>query len=297
MGQITGYHIIQHQHRKMIFNKYPYEKYCNLHYKDISILNYNNFKSKKCLIIATGPSTKKLLKYKDNLRTYFDVIIGVNFAQIDFEDILDFHMVMENSPSRIINYFKQNQYRKDLPRILNWMCIEKFPKDMYKVKAQRHNFNHKPNIREYDTEHGYGLFEGYTKRCGIFPGCVTIQAIHFAGILGCSKIYTIGADFVFRDEDQYYKSYRDIKHKDEMNTVVVIPKKIVEVELNNKTYTTNECYEYSANYINRFINEECNLNGVEVYDFSNGLLISATQLNIDDFFKREYYNENIRKTC
>ena len=240
---------------------------------------------KSSLIIGTGPSTKKILKYLKYLKDIFDVIIGVNFAIVDFEYILDFHMVMENKPTGITDYFKKIKSRKDLPRIFNYMSLRWLPKDLNIYKAIRWNFSGRPDVRKYKTEDGEGLFAGYHKKQFSNFGCVSLQALHFAGILGCSKAYTIGMDFVFGKDQKYYLGYTGKDHKKEITDAIVIPKNIVDVELNGEKRQTYYEYKETAEWMNRFIKEECVPNGMGVYDFSGGLLMEAKQLDIDEFME------------
>ena len=98
------------------------------------------------LIISSGPSTKDLIKYRDKLREHFDVIIGVNRTCIDFEDVMDYHMIMEKSPKFLVeSIFEQREYRRDLTRVLNFDNIEFFPKDFPVVKVFR-IYDPKPDI-------------------------------------------------------------------------------------------------------------------------------------------------------
>ncbi len=243
------------------------------------------YQDNSALIIATGPSTSKLLKHKNKIKDMFDVVIGVNFSILDFDDCLDFYLSTENKPYSHISEFKENKYRVDIPRIVSYITIDRWPQDLNLFKVYRDTFDRKPNIRQYKNINGEGLFKGYdtiTKA----PGTVTLQAIHLATILGCNRIYIIGSELYYKTTARYYHAEYERKHnlnprskRDEH--------KIVEVKIGSKVYKTLNAYKWTVHYINRFIGEECTPNGVQVMDFSDGLLTSAIQLDLDEFMNNK----------
>ncbi len=250
----------------------------------------NNLKlsEKDAFIIGTGPSTAKLLKHKHLLNNF--TVIGLNFSIKDFEENLDYHIVMEKEPNVIYNYMKNNPYREDLPRIINKIPLRFFPKDANLIPAVRCDFKHKPSLRSYTNEFGSGLFSGYITHTIRQPASVCLQALHLAGILGCKNVYTIGCDFLFQGDLRYYTGYDNKDHKSNISTSIVRPKNIVEVDFCGEKRLTAECYKNTADWTNRFIKEVCRPE-MEVYDFSGGLLTAAIQLNLEEFMGK--YENNI----
>lgn len=242
----------------------------------------NKYKDKSALIIGTGHSTKNLVQYKSILRDKFDVIIGLNFSTRDFESQLHFHMVLEKNPALVYNSMKQDTYRLDLPRILNWKSINKFPKDINAIKATRSNFEGDCNIREYSANSSEGFLIGPLGNKKLSIGSVSLNALHFACILGCSKVYMIGADLMFKDQYDHY--YPD-NHYRKSKTKLANRSPIITIKHSGKEYKTTKFFEESSKYIDTIINTKCRPLGIEVFDFSDGLISSAADINIDDFMK------------
>lgn len=234
------------------------------------------------LIIGTGHSTKNLLKYKDKIREKFDVVIGLNFSTRDFEEQMDYHVVLEKNPVKIYNSIKSGKYRKDLPRILNWKGIEGFPNDMLKVKATRSNFDGKFDIREYSNNGKEGMLMGPQGNKGLSVGSVALNAIHFVGILGCKDVYLIGSDFLFKDEYDHY--YPD-NHYRKSTTKLANRSPIIDIVHDGSEYKTTKFFQESAQFIDKVISKECKSAGMTIFDFSEGLISKAKSLNLDVFME------------
>jgi len=233
------------------------------------------------LIIGTGQSTENLLKYKSEIKKHFDIVIGLNYATKDFEDVMDFHMVMEIRPIDMATEMALN-YRKDLPRILNYKSIKFFPKDMNIIKARREPFFGTPNITKYKFNGVEGLLEYRKDGRKLHYGTVMLQALHFACILGCKDIYLIGADLAFKGEfDHYYKD----KFYREPITVSTSRSPLIMTKLDGEMIPTTHVFKKSARYIDRMIIQQCRPRGIEVYDFSEGLINRAIKVEIDSFFQ------------
>lgn len=262
------------------------EEYLALAYKTPEYL-FNTNKDKSVLIIGTGSSTAELIKYKDQIKSKFDVIIGLNFATKNFEDVLDYHVILESNPVAIYSEMNKSgaKYRRDLPRILNWKCIHRFPKDLTTIyKAIRSNFDFNVDITKYKHNGSEGLLYGPIDTTGLSAGTVMSNAIHFACIMGCNKIYMVGADLLFRDENDHY--YADNQFYRKSKTKIHKRSPIVKVIHKGKSYLTTELFRESAKFIDKIIKEQCEPNGIEMYDFSDGLLYQPKQLNMKDFFWR-----------
>jgi len=235
------------------------------------------------LIIGTGPSTAKLIKYKDQLRCKFGVIMGLNFSTKDFEDILDYHVILEKDPVGAYTEMNQNKdkFRKDLPRILNWKTLHKFPQDFDIYKATRSNFGFKPDIEKYKHNGYEGLLVGPLDSKGLSAGSVMLNGIHLACIMGCVNIYMIGADLVFKGEHDHY--YPDNKFYRKSKTKLANRSPIVKVQHNGKECESTEFFVSSAKYIDEIV-EECKKLQIEIFDFSDGLLTKPLKLDVDEFF-------------
>jgi hypothetical protein len=262
-------------------------------YKDVKLQTpsafRNKFAGKNALVISSGHSTSAILDYKDKIREKFDVIIVVNYAFQYFDEIADFHIVVEKTSKSTKNniihkLLSEGDYRTDVPRIINWKGINLYDKRYNLYKTTRNKFNGSPNIRKYVCAGNEGLLVGPESSQGFSLGSVTLSAMHFAGIIGVKDIYLIGADFMFRDNfDHFYKDrvYRD----GQINVKKSSRHKIVDVEKNSKSYKTTKYFAESAEYMSKVIDEEFVKSGVGVFDFSNGLVTSAVCLDINDFLK------------
>jgi len=242
----------------------------------------NKHPGSSVLIIGTGHSTKTLVPYKDQLRGKFDVIVGLNFSTKDFEEQLDYHMILEKNPIKSYESMKKEPYRKDLPRILNNKSLNKFPKDINAVPATRSYFDGLPNIRKYKHKEHEGFLIGPRGHKGLSVGTVTLNAMHFAAMIGSKKIYLIGADLMFKDEFDHY--YPD-SHYRKSTTKLANRSPVITITHEGKEYKTTKFFQESAEYIDKMINTKFTDAGIVVYDFSHGLIKKAIGLDIDDFMR------------
>ena len=262
-----------------------------MEYSEVNYKTPNAFKNvhpnQSALIIGTGPSTEELVKYKDKLKDKFDIIIGLNFATNDFEDILDYHVILEKNPARAYTEMKQfpDKFSKAIPRILNWKTLHRFPKDLNIYKATRANFKLKPDITKYKHNGEEGLLIGPAggKR-GLSSGTVVSNAIHFACIMGIKDIYLAGADLVFKGQFDHY--YPDNNFYRKSKTKIANRSPIVKVQHKGKEHETTELFRDSARFVNEIVKTQCTPRGINVYDFSDGLISEAKELDMGDFFKK-----------
>jgi hypothetical protein len=265
------------------------KEYADLSYPTPNMF-VNKYKGKSALVIGTGVSTEKLLEVKGKLKQKFDVIIGINGAVKDFEDELDFHIVIDRLQVWMIEKkgWFDGEYRKDLPRILNWKSSFRFPQDLNIIKTPRCNFGKKSNIRKFRCANQEGLLTGPLGRIGLSLGTPMTQSIHFAGILGCSKVYLSGADLLFRGEYDHYHGGH-LYRNNELRCKPRNKSLLVEVEHRGKKYITVEYFLESAEWMNEvLIPKICKSGGLEVCDFSGGLLLDSIQVNFDKFWKTKY---------
>jgi len=257
------------------------KEYMKMKYSSPSIFE-NKFIGKTAIIIGTGMSTKRLVQYKQKIQDRFDVVIGLNLSTIDFEKQITHHLLIEKNPIAVYTDMKKNpdKHRKDLPRILNFKGLHRFPKDLNIIKATRTDFGGKPNIKKYNNNGFEGFLNGPPNKRGFSVGTVTLQAIHLACIMGCDKIYLIGVDLIFSDKYDHY--YKDRKYRDGVQGQNKSP--IVKVKNNGAIMETTEYFRDSAEYLDKVIDTMCRPKGIEVYSFSEGLLYSPIRLDIDKFF-------------
>lgn len=239
-------------------------------------------KGSSVLIIGTGHSTKNLMPYKDKLRNKFDVIIGLNFSTRDFEDELDYHMVLEKNPVKIYEAMKKTSYRKDLPRVINKKGSERWPKDINAIHATRSNFDGKPNILKYKYNGTEGFLMGPPGHKGLSVGSVALNGMHFAAMIGAKNIYLIGADLMFKDEFDHY--YPD-SHYRKSTTKLANRSPIITIKHEGKEYKTTKFFQESADFIDKMISTRFTEAGIAVYDFSHGLIRKAVDLDLDDFMR------------
>ena len=228
----------------------------------------------------------------DKLKDNFDCIIAVNSAFKYFDDIIDFHIIVEKvsptSSNKIFEELNSNVdiYSKTTPRLFNWKGIGFYDQSYNIHKLTRSNFNHAPNVREYVFNKSKGLLTGPASDSNFALGSVTLGAMHFAGILGARDIYLIGADMFFRNEydhfynDKMYTGAGAQSHIKEKNRV-----KVVDIDFNGKSYKTTDYFRDSAKCIDDMINGPFADAGISVHDFSNGLLKSAIAEDISKYIK------------
>jgi len=259
-------------------------QYADLSYKTPEVFT-NKHPNSRILIIADGPSTKKILDKKTILKQYFDVIISVNHGFAYFDDIIDYHLVTEKvSPTnKVVKMLSEKSYSKSVPRILNWKGIEKYDQSYNIYKTTRHPFTTNSNIRKYKDGAVEGFLTGPANSRNMAVGSVSLNAMHLACILGATTIYTIGTDLVFKDEfDHFYDDhmYRGKEYKKIVKAENRVH--IIDIELNGKKYQTTDYFKDSADYINKSIIGP--FKDIEVFDFSEGLITSANTITVEAFF-------------
>lgn len=241
----------------------------------------NQYVGKTALIMGTGMSTQNMIKYKNKINKKFDVVIGLNFCIKDFEENLTHHLVLEKNPhSLYVEMEKSKNYRKDLPRILNWKTLYHFPKDLFIIKAARNYFDGVIDIRKYKYNNKEGFIIGPANKQGVSVGTVALQGLHLAGIMGCTNAYIVGVDLIFGDNLDHY--YGDRFYRDNSNEKHKSP--IIREIYNNKECYTTRFFKDSANYLNNIFIPKCFLMGMNVYTFSQGLVSGAIGVNLEDFF-------------
>lgn len=233
----------------------------------------------RLLIVGSGPSSGELLKYKHKLREKFDVIMALNFAIKDFQDYADYHMVLENKPTRLAVWTMANVHNKKLTYILNKKSVRFFKPSLKIIRADRSNCDDNPDIKNYTS----GLFDGFSDiRVGT---SVIVQALHMAGIWGCSSIHMAGVELFFDKTRYYYENEQSISHKPP-NRLNSPDLKLERVEFGGKEFWSLPVYYKSAESVNRLIVDQFSKHNISVNDFSNGLITEANQVDVHEFFKK-----------
>lgn len=248
-----------------------------------------SFPNSKVLIISGGESTAKILDCKYKVKKKFDAIICVNYSFRDFDDVSDFHIVVERQkktdPITVPGALDEKKYRTDLPRLVNWNGSDLYNSRYNLYKTTRSNFYYKPNIRKYKYNNSEGLLYWKPKSKGWSSGTATLSAMHFATMIGANEIYIIGCDLYFKSEYDHY--YKDKIYRNPEFTKKVQPKHrmdIVETNIGNRKVKTTNLFRDAAETINELIPTV--FESVKVYDFSDGLIIKAIPLDIDEFMKK-----------
>lgn len=235
----------------------------------------------KALIIATGGSTKSLIPYKDRIRSKFDLVLGLNMATNNFEEELDYRLIVEKKAGNFVSDLNSRNYRKDLPYIINWKGIDDYPRCIPRYKTGRCNFNFKPDLRQYKIGTQEGLLIGPTDVQGLSVGSVSCQGLHLAGILGAEEAYLIGCDLIFNDQGHHYYGgnvYSNSKTKPENRSPIIT------IDFHGSKIQTLRFFYESAGFIDKVAEDYAKKAGMRVYDFSGGLLSKPTKLKLDEFF-------------
>ncbi len=238
---------------------------------------------KRFLIIGSGTSTKQLVPFKDQIKDKFDVVIGINLTTLEFEKQMDYHLIVEKNPKKMYEPMNNgtHNYRRDLPRILNWKAIGYFPEDIKIYKTTRNRFDGKADIRKYVHGGREGLLIGPPDSKGLSAGTSTMQALHLAAIMGAKEIYVVGLDLLFRDQfDHFYPD--NIYRKSTTKKANRSP--IVKVKHKGKEYESTEFFRESAKFFDFVITTYCKKEGISVYDFSDGLVTKAIAVDMNKYF-------------
>jgi hypothetical protein len=145
----------------------------------------------------------------------------------------------------------------------------------------RHVYEAEADIRHYRNATGEeGILVGPRGVSGLGRGTVTLQALHFASMLGAREIHLIGADLHFRGPIQHFYGQHEYgTHEVEGKRYhkLDIEKRLNPIETTNHP-RTGEVVEStlhfveSAGYIDDIVRRVLPPAGVSVVDFSDGLL-------------------------
>jgi hypothetical protein len=239
----------------------------------------------RILVIATGPSAREVLPFDAQLHDRYDVVVGLN-GSVTMVEHLDYFLSVE-SKAHLWDW-----YHHPLPPTVTRCVSEsglRFAAEDGRPDAQadrsylllRHVYRRDPDIRHYRNAAGEeGILVGPRGETRLGRGTVTLQAIHFASMLGASEIHLIGADLHFRGAIQHFygqheygthevegKRYHALDVVKRMNPIVTTthPRSGQRVE------STLHFVE-SASFIDDVVRRVLPPAGISVVDFSDGLL-------------------------
>jgi len=103
-------------------------------------------------------------------------------------------------------------------------------------------------------------------------GTTTLQALHLASYLGCSKITTIGMDFCWKNGEHYWHGSKKNPRYEPGATTYTRPECLNQIEIEDKVYHSFWWYTASAIYLLKEIKPKLEEEGILWEDKSNGLL-------------------------
>lgn len=263
----------------------------------------------RVLVVATGPSAQQVLPYDARLHDRYDAVIGLNGSVTMIEN-LDFFLSVESKASL------WDWYHHPLPpRVIR--CVSesgiRFARENGRPDEQadrsylllRHVYENPPDIRHYRNAAGEeGILVGPKGETELGRGTVTLQSLHFASMLGAREVHLIGADLHFRGPIQHFYGQH------EYGTHEVDGKRYhrldVEVRMNPMVTTTHPRsgqivestlhFVESADYIDEMIRGPLTEAGVEVVDFSDGLLTMPRRADFATYMETGELVEPARDT-
>lgn len=177
----------------------------------------NLYKGGTALIILGGDSARNWRDLKEEIKP--DVILGANGVVLEIPD-LDVHMCAENmtltykraklgdlNAQRMMRMVESTTAKVRLLSHRSWGLIEDKTNAIC-IRRRGWEMDEMPASYSF-REYGEGYHSGWLlkhKHAGVpvHVGTVGLHLIHHAGILGCSKIHTIGFDLCFRDPDHHH---------------------------------------------------------------------------------------------
>jgi hypothetical protein len=248
----------------------------------------------RVLIVGTGPSAKRILPYDDRLHDRWDVVIGLN-GSVEHLRNLDYFLSVESKA-----YLWDWYHFVTDPRVVR--CVSESGARLGEEAGQpdtqpgyyliRHVYEQPVDIRHYANAAGeVGLLVGPPGETGLGPGTVTLQAIHFASMLGARTIHVIGADMHFQAGTQHFygeneygtevvdgKRYHRLDVENRLNPIV----EVIHPETGQVVETTLHFRE-SAEFLDVVIRDLLPPVGIELTDFSHGLISTAARADIDAY--------------
>ena len=239
----------------------------------------------RVLVVATGPSAQQVVPFDDRLHERYDVVIALN-GSVSRITNLDYFVSVE-SQAHLWDW-----YHTPLPERVQRCVSEsglRLARESGRPDAQadrsllhlRHVYENPVDIRHYRNAAGEeGLLVGPRGDTRLGRGTVSLQAIHFASLLGAREIHLIGADLHFHGPVQHFygeneygthevdgKRYHALDVETRMN-----PIEIAIHPRSGEAVETTLHFRESAEFIDEVVRTYLPPAGVSVVDFSDGLL-------------------------
>lgn len=252
----------------------------------------------RILVVATGPSAEQVVPFDAHLHERYDVVVALNGSVSRIEH-LDYFLSVE-SQAHLWDW-----YHHPVPPQVQRCVAEsglRLAREGGRPDAQadrsllhlRHVYLTPPDIRHYCNADGEeGLLVGPRGSTRLGRGTVSLQAIHFASLLGAAEIHLIGADLHFRGPVQHFygeneygthevdgKRYHALDVEKRMNPIefAVHPR-------TGETVETTLHFKESAEYIDEVAGTLLPDAGVRLVDFSDGLLMVPLRGNFATFME------------
>ena len=239
----------------------------------------------RVLIVATGPSAKQVIPFDARLHDRYDVVVALN-GSVAHVRHLDYFVSVE-SQAHLWDW-----YHHPVPEHVQ-RCVSESGLRLARESGRpddqadrslvhlRHQYEHPVDIRHYENAAGeQGLLVGPRGETRLGRGTVSLQAIHFASILGASEIHLIGADLHFRGPVQHFygqneygthevdgKRYHALDVGARMN-----PVEVTVHPRSGRPVETTIHFRESAEYIDEVASTLLPGAGITLVDFSDGLL-------------------------
>lgn len=248
----------------------------------------------RVLIVGTGPSARQVIPYDARLHERFDLVVGLNGSVMHLRD-LDYFLSVESKA-----YLWEWYFHPTPPHVTR--CVSESgarlaseagrPDTQPALFLIRHVYEHPVDIRRYRNAAGEeGLLVGPRGETGLGRGTVTLQAIHFAAMLGAREISLVGADLHFRDGVQHFyganeygthvvggRRYHALDVQNRLNPIVEVRHPV-----SGRTVETTLHFRESAEFIDEVIATVLPAHGIAVTDFSHGLISAARPLDFAAF--------------
>lgn len=185
----------------------------------------HRFQGGRALAVLGGPSGKRWRELEEELKP--DIVIGANGVNAMIRE-LPFWVCTENI-AYAYRHHRASKYWSDVMemfwrdsgakvKLINFKSWNALRSAENCVKVRRYGFEEGKVPQWFSfREYGMGLLSGWnfwdsSKHIPQQVGTTGTQLIHFAGILGCSEVHTVGFDLVFRDgESHHWYPYPDYR--------------------------------------------------------------------------------------
>jgi len=172
----------------------------------------------KALIILGGSSAANWQQIRDEIKP--DILIGVNGVNGQINN-LDYWLCIENmrhtfklakdGDARSLELLKMYRRTGAEWRIINYLSSYIIRNKINLICVKRFGVDDPDNPGEFSFRKYNGglitgwIYDGEVKTyLDLRVGTVGLQALHLAGILGCSEIHTVGYDLCFKSDSEHH---------------------------------------------------------------------------------------------